>query len=43
MRVQSDNAPAEIDDFRGTGVHRTGAAIVDLFGRFFGCEADDAP
>ncbi|HVM64715.1 MAG TPA: amidohydrolase family protein, partial [Acidimicrobiales bacterium] len=41
MRVQSDNAPEEIDDFRDTGV-RDARGFVDLFQRlYFGCEADD--
>ena len=42
MAAQSDNPPAEIDDFRDSGV--TGPAdIVSCFDRFFfGCEADDA-
>ena len=38
---QSDNPPAELDDFRDSGIDRV-ADIVDLFDRFyFGCEADD--
>jgi len=42
MLAQSDNPPAELDDFRAAGVS-TPADIVDLFDRFFfGCEADDA-
>jgi predicted TIM-barrel fold metal-dependent hydrolase len=42
MAVQSDTPPAEIDDFRDTGVSGP-EDIVRLFDRFvFGCEADDA-
>lgn len=42
MLAQSDNAPAELDDFRDAGVDGP-EAIAALFDRFFfGCEADEA-
>ena len=42
MRMQSDNPPAMVDDFRDAGVDGP-EAIVSHFDRFFfGCEADDA-
>jgi predicted TIM-barrel fold metal-dependent hydrolase len=42
MLAQSDNAPAELDDFRDAGVAGVDD-IVALFDRFFfGCEADEA-
>jgi predicted TIM-barrel fold metal-dependent hydrolase len=41
MRLQSDNPPEEVDDFRDTGARDVGG-LVELFRRFyFGCEADD--
>ncbi len=41
MRVQSDNPPDDVDDFRACGV-RGPEDIVEQFGRLhFGCEADD--
>ena len=41
MRGQSDNAPAELDDFRDTGV-ACPEDFVRLFdGFYFGCEADE--
>ena len=41
MLAQSDNPPAELDDFRDAGV-ATAADIGTMFERFyFGCEADD--
>ncbi len=41
MRLQSDNPPEHVDDFRDAGV-RDAAGVASLFGRFyFGCEADD--
>jgi predicted TIM-barrel fold metal-dependent hydrolase len=41
MRLQSDNPPEQVDDFRDAGV-RDGRGIVELFQRmYFGCEADD--
>jgi hypothetical protein len=41
MLAQSDNPPAERDDFRATGV-REAPDLVRLFDRFFfGCEADE--
>jgi predicted TIM-barrel fold metal-dependent hydrolase len=41
MRLQSDNPPEHIDDFRDAGVAEA-ADLVGLFDRFyFGCEADD--
>jgi predicted TIM-barrel fold metal-dependent hydrolase len=41
MRVQSDNPPEHVDDFRDVGVGDA-RGFVDLFQRmYFGCEADD--
>jgi predicted TIM-barrel fold metal-dependent hydrolase len=41
MRVQSDNPPEHIDDFRDAGV-LDAQGFVELFQRmYFGCEADD--
>lgn len=41
MATQSGHPPADVDDFRATGVHASGD-IVEQFGRlYFGCEADD--
>jgi predicted TIM-barrel fold metal-dependent hydrolase len=41
MRLQSDNPPDHVDDFRDAGVSDA-TALVRLFDRFyFGCEADD--
>ena len=42
MAMQSGQPPADVDDFRATGV-RSPADVVAQFGNlFFGCEADDA-
>ena len=41
MRLQSDNPPEQVDDFRDAGV-RDGRGLAELFQRmYFGCEADD--
>jgi hypothetical protein len=42
MRKQSDNPPADVDDFRECGIERAEDIPAHFRRFFFGCEADDA-